>query len=112
MVWRRTGQIALVGKEFCLLTGWTRDQLLGKRTFIIELMDDESVLEYFDRFAEHAFQDTSNVMTTCTLLGRDGKRVPCTICFTIKRDMFDIPMMVIGNVSLFHLINSPTNFPF
>ena len=37
VVWRRTGQIALVGKEFCLLTKWTRDQLLDKRTFIAEV---------------------------------------------------------------------------
>lgn len=37
VVWRRTGQIALVGKEFCLLTKWTRDQLLEKRTFIAEV---------------------------------------------------------------------------
>jgi hypothetical protein len=37
VVWRRTGQIAQVGKEFCLLTKWTRDQLLEKRTFIAEV---------------------------------------------------------------------------
>lgn len=37
VVWRRTGQIALVGKEFCLLTKWTRDQLLERRTFIAEV---------------------------------------------------------------------------
>jgi len=97
VVWRRTGQIALVGKEFCLLTKWTRDQLLERRTFIAELMDDQSIVEYFERFAAHAFGDTSSVMTTCVLVGPDGRTHPCSFCFTIKRDVFDIPMMIVGN---------------
>jgi hypothetical protein len=30
---------------------------------------------------------------------RDG-RVDCTICWTVKRDVFDIPMLIVMNVSL------------
>lgn len=37
VVWRRTGEIALVGKEFSLLTGWAKEQLLGKKTYIYEV---------------------------------------------------------------------------
>lgn len=37
VVWRRTGEIALVGKEFSLLTQWSREQLLGKKTYIYEV---------------------------------------------------------------------------
>lgn len=37
VVWRRTGEIALVGKEFSLLTQWSKDQLLGKTTYIYEV---------------------------------------------------------------------------
>jgi len=37
VVWRRTGEIALVGKEFSLLTQWPRDQLLSKKTYIYEV---------------------------------------------------------------------------
>lgn len=29
VVWRRTGEICLVGTEFCLLTGWKREELVG-----------------------------------------------------------------------------------
>lgn len=36
VVWRRTGEICLVGTEFCLLTGWTREELLGKK-YIFEV---------------------------------------------------------------------------
>lgn len=38
VVWRRTGEIALVGKEFLLLTQWTKETLLGKKTYIYEVM--------------------------------------------------------------------------
>lgn len=37
VVWRRTGEIALVGKEFSLLTQWSRETLLGKKTYIYEV---------------------------------------------------------------------------
>ena len=122
VVWRRTGQIELVGKEFCLLTGWSREALLGKQTFIVELMDDASVVEYFEQFSQHAFGDTSSVVTSATLRlghgsskavgggggdekkqkkrdddGDDQGTVNCAFCFTIKRDVFDIPMMIVGN---------------
>lgn len=66
-------------------------------------MDDQSVVEYFERFAAHAFGDTSSVITTCVLVGPDGRSHPCSFCFTIKRDVFDIPMM--GNP----LCNEQTN---
>jgi hypothetical protein len=59
-------------------------------------MDDQSVVEYFEKFAAHAFGDTSSVMTTCVLVGPDQRTHPCSFCFTIKRDVFDIPMMSIS----------------
>lgn len=37
VVWRRTGEIVLVGKEFLLLTQWSKETLLGKKTFIYEV---------------------------------------------------------------------------
>jgi hypothetical protein len=37
VVWRRTGEIVLVGKEFLLLTQWSKEILLGKKTYIYEV---------------------------------------------------------------------------
>jgi hypothetical protein len=37
VVWRRTGEIALVGKEFSLLTQWPKDTLMNKKTYIYEV---------------------------------------------------------------------------
>lgn len=98
VVWRRTGQIAAVGKEFCILTEWPRERLINDQTFIVEVMDDKSVADYFDVFSRLAFGDSRGVtMTECTLLKPSGEKVPTACTWTVKRDVFDIPMMIIGN---------------
>ncbi|KAI9092643.1 transcription activator of gluconeogenesis ERT1 [Phlyctochytrium arcticum] len=98
VVWRRTGEIALVGKEFSILTSWPREQLLGKKTYIYELMDNSSAVEYWEKFSLIAFDNSQqSVMTTATLVGPSGRPVPCAFCFTIKRDIFDVPLAIVGN---------------
>ncbi|KAI8967569.1 hypothetical protein BDF20DRAFT_927943 [Mycotypha africana] len=98
VVWRRTGEITLVGKEFSLLTQWSRDMLLSKKTYIYELMSNPSAVEYWEKYALHAFDNTdSAVYSTCILLSPTKRIVPCTFCFTIKRDIFDLPSVIIGN---------------
>ncbi|GAN04236.1 transcription factor [Mucor ambiguus] len=98
VVWRRTGEITLVGKEFSLLTQWSRDMLLGKKTYIYELMSNPSAVEYWEKYALHAFDNTdSAVYSTCILMSPTKRIVPCTFCFTIKRDIFDLPSVIVGN---------------
>lgn len=92
--------------------------------FLAELLDDASVVEFYEQFARLAFGDARGaVMTTCKVLtyqapmeeGEEGKegnvvrksgglagkegKVDCAFCWTIKRDVFDIPMLIVGNVS-------------
>jgi hypothetical protein len=92
--------------------------------FLAELLDDASVVEFYEQFARLAFGDSRGaVMTTCKVLtyqapmeeGEEGKegnvvrksgglagkegKVDCAFCWTIKRDVFDIPMLIVGNVS-------------
>ncbi|PWY98526.1 hypothetical protein BCV70DRAFT_201838 [Testicularia cyperi] len=96
VVWRRTCEICVVGAEFCMLTQWSREQLMGRR--IYEFFDTNTTLDYWEKFALHAFENTTqSVMTTCTLVKPDGKPVPCAFCFTIKRDTFDLPSLIVGN---------------
>lgn len=106
--------------------------------FLAELLDDDSVVQFYKDFAQLAFEDSrGKVQRSCSLMKyrtqemidgkdtpshrdrtgilssrvtkidsehgisrieRDGK-VNCTFCWTIKRDVFDIPMMIIMNVS-------------
>lgn len=100
IVWRRTGEIAYVGQEFALLTGWTEEQLLGLTPmFIVELLDDQSVVEYFQLFSRLAFGNfLGATMTECTLLTpKKGVKIRAGCIWTLKRDVFGIPMMVVGN---------------
>ena len=203
IVARRTGEIAAVGKEFSILTGWKKEVLLGKEpnfninsgsaagtapssgantlgsriggtntptrrggfdsvpsdgditpqhpqpVFLAELLDDDTVVDFYEGFARLAFGDSrgsvtgrgkllkykteedqlsnggfdntrspdkttgnkrmssGNVKSTNGIAGeggmeklgfKDGK-VDCTYCWTVKRDVFDIPMLIIMNVS-------------
>ena len=118
--------------------------------FLAELLDDDSVIEFYEDFARLAFGDSRGSVTTrCKLLKyqskdrlpgsqsperrskeeakkkevvggiggmgnrvreidgehgigrleRDGK-MDCSYCWTVKRDVFDIPMLIVMNVSL------------
>ncbi|KAH9040147.1 hypothetical protein EDB85DRAFT_1859174 [Lactarius pseudohatsudake] len=97
VVWRRTGEICLVGPEFCMLTEWSKEDLLGTKKYIWELFENQSVVEYWENFATHAFENTAqSVYSHCVLLKPNGTPVPATFCFHIRRDLFDLPSLVIG----------------
>ncbi|SSD61818.1 related to Transcription activator of gluconeogenesis ERT1 [Saccharomycodes ludwigii] len=100
IIWRRNGQISYVNDEFVILTGWSREVLLGKMTFIMEIMDDNSCLEYFKTFKQVCYRDFRG----CTILPNirlfspiKGREICCSCCWTLKRDVFGLPMMLIGN---------------
>ena len=113
--------------------------------FLAELLDDDSVVEFYEDFARLAFGDSRGSVTTrCKLLKyktkedmetaqaddsaggqrwsnhlrkggianeagmnqlgfKDGK-VDCAYCWTIKQDLFGIPMLIVMNVSVNRLI--------
>ncbi|KAF8441655.1 hypothetical protein L210DRAFT_3612032 [Boletus edulis BED1] len=97
VVWRRTGEICLVAPEFCMLTEWPMEELIGKRKYIYELFENQSVVEYWENFASHAFENTTKaVYSHCVLLKPSGAPLPATFCFSIRRDIFDLPSIVIG----------------
>ncbi|KAF8518791.1 hypothetical protein JB92DRAFT_2067026 [Gautieria morchelliformis] len=97
VVWRRTGEICLVGFEFTMLTGWTREELIGKSKYIYELFENQSTVEYYEKFAAHAFENTTqSVISHCVLMKPSGAPVPCAFCFSIRRDIFDLPNIIIG----------------
>jgi hypothetical protein len=203
IVARRTGEVAAVGKEFQILTGWTKNVLLGRapnlnvnkghsgqtpaagsgtntarqtgtntptqRTapegengekrqqpvFLAELLDDDSVVQFYEDFARLAFGDSRGSVCgrgkllkyrtkddelaqnlnaeadardpegrNAELRRQDGAisrrdlkrerdgisgekgmqklgsadgKVDCTYCWTVKRDVFDIPMLIVMN---------------
>lgn len=61
-------------------------------------MDDISAVEYWEKYATHAFDNSEmSVMSTCNIFGANHQLVPCAFCFTIKRDIFDTPLLIVGN---------------
>lgn len=97
IMWRRTGEVVAVSTEFSSLTSHTKTELLSKRTFIIELMNDSSALDYFRLFSSVAFGDLNGVIITeCTLMSPNGEQIRCASTWTVKRDVFDIPMLIVG----------------
>ncbi|WEJ94338.1 Putative zinc cluster protein of unknown function [Yamadazyma tenuis] len=123
IIWRRTGEIVSISKELVSLLNWNTHNILSKRTFIMELMyDDESVINYFQLFKSVAVGNLhSSILTKCKLIklegadqaksgisqpisGNDKYMEFCSV-WTVKRDIFDIPMLILGQ---FLPILSPT----
>lgn len=188
---RRTGEVALVNKEFSLVTGWRRDVLVGKEpnlnvnlasskpgsqtggsntrgtstpripnveatpgqpqaVLLAELMDEDSFVQFYRDFSELAFgaARSSVIRRVClvkyktkddpgwrpedrlgseatvspqrntkpeplikgeagmqALGGKDGK-VECMMTWTVKRDIFETPMMIVMNVSLLSYVGN------
>lgn len=99
-VWRRNGQISYVNEEFEILSGWNKEELLNKMTFIVEIMDDESVQDYFKTFSKVAYKDFkgSEQMQICNLLSPiKGDVIRCCCMWTLKRDVSGLPLMILGN---------------
>ena len=58
-------------------------------------------MEYWENFANHAFENTTqSVYSHCVLLKPNGAAVPCTFCFSIRRDIMDLPSLVIGSLPI------------
>lgn len=95
-VWRRTGELVAVAPQFCQLVGQTEEQLVGQRTPIWKLLSKASTTSYWENFALHAFENSSQNFFQATTLETPKGPVPCAGCFTIRRDVFDLPSLIVG----------------
>ncbi|AJR53872.1 Gsm1p [Saccharomyces cerevisiae YJM681] len=127
-IWRRSGEICFVSNEFYSLTGFNKNLLLDRTSFIFEYLDHKSVSNYFQIFNEllafgyndinkrkkllmlNACSSTSSkitegfsfttdgkaIFTKCNLLLNNGLYLKCACCWTVKRDSFNIPILVMG----------------
>lgn len=113
IIWRRTGEIVSISNDLVNLLGLSSSEVLSKRTFIMELMfDDDSIVEYFRLFKSVAVGNLRlTIVTRCKLIRRtlepllfaktntrfgDYDYIDFCSAWTVKRDLFDIPMMVVG----------------
>lgn len=185
LIVRRSGEVAAVGKEFCILSSWRKDVLLGKEpnlnvnwdcspgqisgassvrasstprlttieeqpraqpVFLAELLDSDSIVQFYDDFKRLAFGDARGaVERRCRIMKyrtklddesapepgnghqddsgtrKENKRkyrtdsdasltssmqprptndsVECMVGWTCWHDQFDMPAMIVMNVS-------------
>ena len=114
IIWRRTGEIVSMSAHLADILGLNISDVLSKRTFIIELMyDDESIIEYFRLFKSVAIGSLHlTIFTKCKLIKKPSENrlftsktnarladdyIEFCSVWTVKRDLFDLPMMIVGH---------------
>lgn len=111
IIWRRTGEIVSISNDLLSILGFNLSDILSKRTFIMELMyDDESIINYFKLFKSVAVGNLHlSIITKCKLMKNpttafnietsdlnNSEYIEFCSAWTVKRDPFDIPMLIIG----------------
>lgn len=101
-LWRRTGEIFRGNKEFAELINVPIEHMRDGKLAIYELVVEDSAVSYWEKFGTIAFDTTQKAMlTSCHLKNPDpnasNKLIHCCFSFTIRRDSYDIPAMIIGN---------------
>lgn len=120
-LWRRTGEIYKGNKEFAELVGVGIEALREGRCTIYEFMQEESAVNYWEKYGAVSFDPGQKaVLTSCVLktkgAGNHDKKqiydetsknrqqedkkdafVSCCFSFTIRRDAWSIPCLIVGN---------------
>lgn len=107
-VWRRTGELCFLSNEFLSLTGFNKSEIFTDKKFIFEFWDNESVLNYFNKFErilafDNSTESTSNILSQqnqhfdrCRLILKNNTSIKCASCWTVVRDNFNIPLLIMG----------------
>ncbi|KAL4867719.1 hypothetical protein BDV12DRAFT_117532 [Aspergillus spectabilis] len=100
--WRRTGEIFRGNKEMAELIGVPIEVLRDGKLAIHEIIVEDQLVSYWEKFGAIAFDNTQKAMlTSCTLKNPNASTpsegIPCCFSFTIRRDNHNIPSLIVGN---------------
>ncbi|KAF2639245.1 hypothetical protein P280DRAFT_56814 [Massarina eburnea CBS 473.64] len=100
--WRRTGEIYRGNKEMARLIQVPMSKLRDGNVALHEILAESSLVSYWEKFGAIAFDSTQKaILTSCSLRSRDSKgaelEIRCCFSFTVKRDKYDIPALIVGN---------------
>ncbi|KAF2114686.1 hypothetical protein BDV96DRAFT_103915 [Lophiotrema nucula] len=100
--WRRTGEIYRGNKEMAELIHVPMSKLRDGNIAIHEIIAEPSLVSYWEKFGAIAFDSTQKaILTSCSLKNPDPNskdpEIRCCFSFTVKRDMYKIPALIIGN---------------
>lgn len=95
LVWRWTGQIAAVSPRFSKLVDVPVADL--KTQMIFPLMDNLSIVHYFQNIKPLTMAGAvPDFKFDCTLVGASGNQIECEAEVTIRRDLFNVPLTILG----------------
>ncbi|BDD60759.1 hypothetical protein MAP00_005858 [Monascus purpureus] len=100
--WRRTGEIFRGNKEMAKLIGVPIESLRDGKLAIHEIIVEDQLVSYWEKFGAIAFDSTQKAMlTSCTLKSPNSSSatdgIRCCFSFTIRRDTHNIPSLIVGN---------------
>lgn len=100
--WRRTGEIYRGNKEMARLIHVPMSKLRDGNIALHEIIAEPSLVSYWEKFGAIAFDNSQKaILTSCSLKNPDPKskdpEIRCCFSFTVKRDMYDIPALIVGN---------------
>ncbi|KAL8985345.1 MAG: hypothetical protein Q9205_000939 [Flavoplaca limonia] len=93
--WRRTGEIFRGNKEMAELIHVPVEQLRDGKLAIHEIIVEDHLVSYWEKFEGIAFDTTQKAMlTSCSLkspkLNSSDSEIRCCFSFTIRRDIYDM----------------------
>ncbi|KAF2689191.1 hypothetical protein K458DRAFT_413483 [Lentithecium fluviatile CBS 122367] len=100
--WRRTGEIYRGNKEMARLIHVPMSKLRDGNIALHEIIAEPSLVSYWEKFGAIAFDHTQKaILTSCSLKNPDPNshdpEIRCCFSFTVKRDMYNIPALIVGN---------------
>ncbi|ORY11636.1 hypothetical protein BCR34DRAFT_565007 [Clohesyomyces aquaticus] len=100
--WRRTGEIYRGNKEMAELIHAPMSKLRDGNIALHEIIAEASLVSYWEKFGAIAFDHTQKaILTSCSLKNPDTNskdpEIRCCFSFTVKRDMYNIPALIVGN---------------
>ncbi|KAL9013606.1 MAG: hypothetical protein Q9173_001709 [Seirophora scorigena] len=100
--WRRTGEIFRGNKEMAELIHVPIEQLRDGKLAVHEIIVEDNLVSYWEKFGTIAFDNSQKAMlTSCSLknptLKSNEPGIRCCFSFTIRRDTYDIPSLIVGN---------------
>ncbi|RYO21834.1 hypothetical protein AA0111_g9635 [Alternaria arborescens] len=100
--WRRTGEIYRGNKEMARLIHVPMSKLRDGNIALHEIIAEPSLVSYWEKFGAIAFDHTQKaILTSCSLKNPDphskDPEIRCCFSFTVKRDAWNIPALIVGN---------------
>ena len=101
-LWRRTGEIFRGNNEMAELIGVPLRQLRDGTLAIHEIIVEDHLVSYWEKFGAIAFDGSRKAMlTSCSLKSTEAREgdpeIRCSFSFTIRRDEHNIPSLIVGN---------------